>query len=123
MKQRELFTRLWAKQNKKPYGYFLILLFFASFLNMQNIYSQNKTVTGTVIDESGIPLPGASVSNKDTGNGTQTDFDGKYSISVKDDNATLVFSFLGFTTVEQSGNGKSVLSVTRKEDAESIKEI
>jgi TonB-linked SusC/RagA family outer membrane protein len=123
MKQRELFTRLWAKQNKKPYGYFLILLFFASFLNMQNIYSQNKTVTGTVIDESGIPLPGASVSNKDTGNGTQTDFDGKYSISVKDDNATLVFSFLGFTTVEQSVNGKSVLNVTLKEDAESLEEI
>ena len=60
MKKNELLKRLRAKNSKRPYGAFIMLLFFALFLNAQNMYSQDKTITGTVKDDSGQPLPGAS---------------------------------------------------------------
>ena len=120
MKKIELLKGLRAKNGKRPYGALNILLFFALFLNAQNMYSQDKTITGTVKNEAGVPLPGATVLEKGTSNGTQTNFDGQFSISVSDNNATLVFSFIGFATVEQSFAGQSVLDVTLKEDTESL---
>ncbi len=56
------------------------------------------TVTGTVVDETGNPLPGVSVLVKGTSNGTATDSDGKYAIVLDDGTETLVFSFIGYTT-------------------------
>lgn len=123
MKKKELLSRQRARNEKRPYGAFIMLLFFTLFLNAQNIYSQEKTITGTVKDEAGEPLPGASVLEKGTNNGTQTDFDGNYSLSVTSDSATLVFLYIGYTNLEQSIEGKSVLNVTLKEDAESLDEI
>lgn len=62
-------------------------------------YNPNvKTITGIVTENNG-PLPGANVIVKGTSNGTQTDFDGKYSIEVNK-GETLVFSYVGFSTVE-----------------------
>ena len=58
-----------------------------------------QTVSGSVTDESGIPLPGATVIEKGTRNGTASDFDGNYSIAVGA-NAILEFSFVGYQTVE-----------------------
>ena len=96
MKKKELLTRLRAKNSRRPYGAFIMVLFFALFLNAQNMYSQDKTITGTVKDNTGEPLPGASVIVKGTNNGTQTDFDGNYSLSVSNDATTLVVAFLGY---------------------------
>ncbi len=56
-----------------------------------------KTVTGTVLDDSGTPLPGATVVEKNTSNGVSTDFDGNYSIEVIE-GSTLEFSFVGYET-------------------------
>ena len=62
-----------------------------------------KTVTGTVLDDGGLPLPGATVIEKGTSNGVSTDFDGNFSIEVAED-ATLEISFIGYTTAEVSAN-------------------
>ena len=79
-------------------------------------------VSGTVKDESGQPLPGTNVIQKGTTNGTTTDAEGKYSLNVPDD-ATLVFSFIGYTTVEEAVSNRSTIDVALKADATSLNEI
>jgi TonB-linked SusC/RagA family outer membrane protein len=69
------------------------------------------TVTGNVLDSAGNPVSGASVSVKGTKNGTATDVNGKYTITVAD-NATLIFSGVGFNTVEEKVNGRTTISPT-----------
>ncbi|MGB0879630.1 MAG: SusC/RagA family TonB-linked outer membrane protein [Polaribacter sp.] len=81
-----------------------------------------KTVTGTVSDASGL-LPSVSVQEKGTTNGVETDFDGNFSIRVANNNAILVFSYLGYKTKEVAVTGKTTLTVTLEEDAESLDEI
>ena len=58
-------------------------------------FSQQKTVTGNIIDENGLPLPGATVVEQGTDNGTTTDFEGNYLILVSED-SSLEFSFVGY---------------------------
>jgi TonB-dependent starch-binding outer membrane protein SusC len=72
-------------------------------------------VSGIVSDAGGGGLPGVSVLVKGTTTGTVTDIDGKYSLSVPDANATLVFSSVGFKTQEIAVNGKSSIDVTLSE--------
>jgi len=60
------------------------------------------SINGTVTDENGQPLPGASVIEKGTNNGTQTDFDGNFEISVSDLGAVLLISYLGYQSQEIS---------------------
>ncbi|MDC6365509.1 MULTISPECIES: SusC/RagA family TonB-linked outer membrane protein [Flavobacteriaceae] len=81
-----------------------------------------QTVSGTVSDANG-PLPGASVLVKGTTNGTQTDFDGNYTLNDIDDAATLVFSYIGFKTTEIAVNGQSTINVTLQEDAQALDEV
>lgn len=79
------------------------------------------TVTGTVLDDLGTPLPGASIIEKGTTNGTQTDFDGNFTINVAA-SATLVVSYVGFKTVEIAASS-SPISVTLTEDAAALDEV
>lgn len=81
-----------------------------------------STITGTVTDASGIPLGGANVLVKGTTNGTQTDFDGNYTITAPSD-ATLVFSYIGFQTLEAAVNGRSTVDVTMSESAAALDEV
>ena len=93
--------------------------------NFSNVTLGNEiqsTVTGTVTDASGTPLPGANVLVKGTTNGTQTDFDGNYTLNA-DADAVLVFSYLGFTTQEIAINGNSVVNATLQEDAAALDEV
>ncbi len=69
-----------------------------------------QQVTGTVTDDSGVPLPGVNVFEKNTENGTTTDFDGNYAISVNG-TATLVFSYVGFEPTEEAVNNRSTINV------------
>lgn len=73
-------------------------------------WAQN-TITGTIKDVDGTSLPGVNIVQKGTQKGTTSDFDGKYSIEVNDD-AVLVFSYIGFEQQEISVNGKSEIDVT-----------
>jgi TonB-linked SusC/RagA family outer membrane protein len=81
-----------------------------------------QTVSGTVSDTSG-PLPGASILVKGTTNGTQTDFDGNYTLNNVGNGTTLVFSYIGFKPMEVSVNGRSSISVTLEEDAQALDEV
>ena len=81
-----------------------------------------QTVSGTVSDASG-PLPGASVLVKGTTNGTQTDFDGNYTLNNVESSATLVFSYIGFKSMEVAVNGRTTISITLEEDAQALDEV
>lgn len=80
------------------------------------------TITGTVIDSDGNPLPGASIVERGTTNGTQTDFDGNYTINVAS-GATLLFSYIGYSSQEIAIGGESVINVTLQEDAAALDEV
>jgi TonB-dependent SusC/RagA subfamily outer membrane receptor len=99
---------------------FKSLLIAGAFLCFGMIQAQE--VSGTVSDSSG-PLPGASVLVKGTTNGTQTDFDGNFSLSNVESNAILVISYIGYKTSEIGVNGKTTINITLTEDAEALDEV
>ncbi|SHI59774.1 SusC/RagA family TonB-linked outer membrane protein [Pseudozobellia thermophila] len=86
-------------------------------------YSQSLTVSGVVSDESGVPLPGTAVVVAGTTNGTQTDFDGNYTISDVASGATLTFSYIGYVTQQVAVNGRSTINVTLLEDTAQLDEV
>ncbi|TKG89868.1 SusC/RagA family TonB-linked outer membrane protein [Puteibacter caeruleilacunae] len=87
--------------------------------------NQDKTITltGTVVDESGEPLPGVSVFVKGTTIGITTDFDGKYSLKVPSSAKTIMFTFVGMKAEEIDFNGQSKIDVTLKPDAIGLEEV
>lgn len=98
-----------------------ILTLLLAFV-VQLTFAQEKTISGTVSDNSGLPLPGATVLVKGTSSGTSSDFDGNYSIKASS-GATLVFSFVGYTTQEITVGASNTINVTLQEDAESLEEV
>ncbi|MBR9777687.1 MAG: TonB-dependent receptor [Cytophagales bacterium] len=80
------------------------------------------TVSGTVTDENGMPIPGATVSVPGTNIGTATDLDGKFSLTV-DENAEIVFSFIGFESQTVNVGNRSTINITLKEDTQSLDEV
>ncbi len=103
---------------------FVIPFTFGSDNNPETeIQQQTITVTGTVTAASdGSELPGLSILQKGTTNGTVTNIDGQYSISVPQD-AVLVFSFIGFRTQEIEVQGKSQINVAMEENVEALDEV
>ena len=81
------------------------------------------TVTGTITDSDGVPLAGASILEKGTTNGVQTDFDGNFSIDVSDVNAVLEASYIGYATQEIALNGQTTVSIILAESAVAMDEI
>jgi iron complex outermembrane receptor protein len=75
---------------------------------------QQKTITGRITDNDGLPLAGVNVLEKNTTNGVIADADGKYSISVASANSILVFSFIGYETQEATVGSRSVVDVSLK---------
>ncbi|GBF19782.1 MULTISPECIES: TonB-dependent receptor [Arenibacter] len=88
-----------------------IILLTAFMLGNFALTVAQNSVSGSITDDSGEPLVGVNIVEKGTTNGTTTDFDGNYQISVMD-NATLVFSYIGYDTKEEIVSGKSVINVT-----------
>ena len=80
-------------------------------------------IKGVVLDNNGQPLPGANVLEKGSSNGTQTDFDGNFSLNVGDQNATLVVSYIGFTSQEVSLDGQINITITLEESATGLEEV
>ncbi len=81
-------------------------------------------ITGMVTSsEDGLPLPGTSVIIKGTTTGTTTDFDGNYELNNVAADATLVFSYIGFTTIEVPVNGQSKINVALQVDAQQLDEV
>ncbi|MCF8715315.1 TonB-dependent receptor [Joostella atrarenae] len=100
-----------------------LLLFFA-IISSLSLMGQTRPITGSVLDSDGVPLPGVSVVEKGTKNGVATDFDGKYSINIaSQSNGTLVFSYLGYITLEMPIKGQSYISVELKMDVTGLDEV
>ncbi|NKI31749.1 SusC/RagA family TonB-linked outer membrane protein [Croceivirga thetidis] len=98
-----------------------LFMVVALLVNIQ-LFSQEVTVTGTVTDASGVPIAGANVLVVDTTNGTQTDFDGNYSITAAS-TATLQFSYIGFATQSIAISGQSIINVSLQEDRSQLDEV
>ena len=84
---------------------------------------QTLNISGTVLDSDNNPLPGASIVEKGTANGTQADFDGNFSITVTDQNAVLVVSYIGFSTQDVAINGQTQLQIVLQEDSAQLDEV
>lgn len=87
-----------------------------------NAADQVQKIEGTVTDAKG-PLPGVTVKVKNTDMGTVTDVNGKYTLNNVDNDATLVFSFIGYNTVEIPVNGRSVIDVKLTESQKALNEV
>ncbi|MFA8434643.1 MAG: SusC/RagA family TonB-linked outer membrane protein [Marinifilaceae bacterium] len=89
-----------------------------------NTQQEKRTVTGTVLDDTKLPLPGVSVIIKGTTNGVSTDFDGKYALSIPDNGqVTLVFSFIGMEPQEIVVTDQKVVDVVLTSSSEQLEEI
>ena len=84
---------------------------------------QGIAITGTVVDNEGFPLPGVTIMIKGTTRGTATDSDGKFSITVPDRNAVLVFSYIGYSTLEQAVGTQTALNITLHDETEQLSEV
>ncbi|WP_299555215.1 TonB-dependent receptor [Seonamhaeicola sp.] len=84
---------------------------------------QEFEVSGVVTDQNGQPLPGANVIEKGTTNGTQTDFDGKFQLSISGKETTLVVSYIGFLTKEIQVNEQANINIALVEDAAKLDEV
>ncbi|CAM9974919.1 unnamed protein product, partial [Chrysoparadoxa australica] len=81
-----------------------------------------QSVSGTITDENGDPLPGATIQEKGTSNGTITDVEGGFSLSVPE-NASLTMSFVGYETKEIAVNSRSVIDVSLTPDISALQEV
>ncbi len=99
----------------------LKILFIGIILMVSNTYSQS--VSGIVTGEDGIPVPGVNVIVKGTTNGASSDFDGNYTIDNVRQDATLVFSYLGFQTQEVLVAGKATINVSLITDAQTLDQV
>jgi TonB-linked SusC/RagA family outer membrane protein len=97
----------------------LLLLGFALSIT----YAQQRTVTGTVTSEDQGALPGVNIVVQGTTQGAVTDGQGNYSISVPGDEATLVFSFIGYSTQAVTVGAQTTINVTLAPDITSLDEI
>ncbi len=98
-----------------------ILTLFLAFV-VQITFAQEKTISGTVTDDKGLPLPGVNIVVKNTATGTQTDFDGNYTIETNR-GAVLTFSYVGFTTKEVVVADGDTVSVQLEAAASQLEEV
>ena len=98
---------------------FLFMVACSFALNAQ----EGFTVTGTITDEIGGPLPGASVVEMGTTNGVSTNFDGVYSITVSNQNGTLLISYIGYSQMEIPIAGQNVVNTSLEPSASTLDEV
>ncbi len=84
---------------------------------------QDRTIKGTIVDDLGVPLAGATVIVKGTTKGVTTDFDGNFELKVPNDATTLVISYLGFVTQEVNIAGKTTLEIKMLADNLALSEV
>lgn len=106
------------KSRKLAHAILLLVFMFSSTL----IFAQGKKISGVVNDVSGISLPGVSILEKGTTNGTSTDIDGKFSLQVGE-NAKLVVSYIGFKSQVVSIVGKTNLIIILEEDTQQLDQV
>ena len=112
----------------------LISVFISSTLMYGNLNKDNReivildadqqTITGTILDDQGIPLPGVNVLEKGTTNGVVSDFDGNFTINIANSDAILVFSYIGYSTKELSvSSNTGPMQITLEASASELDEV
>src|SRR5690606_1409856 len=91
-------------------------------LCMSISFAQEKAISGNVTDQDGLPLPGVSIVVVGTTNGTQTDFDGNYSITAAT-GQVLRFSYIGQRSVEATIGASNIINIQMEEDAQALEEV
>ena len=95
-----------------------------SFLMLSTDCDANITISGTVTDgNSGQPIPGVTIVEKGTSNGTITDIDGKYTLTTGSESAILVYSFIGYVTEEVKIGGRTTINVQMVADVTGLEEV
>ena len=107
-----------SDRNRTARFLFLSLFFFSTFIAQAQV-----NVRGKVVDATGETLIGVNVVLKDSRQGTVTDIDGGFSLSVPSTNSILVFSYVGFRELEVPLNGRTFVSVTMEQDTELLDEV
>ncbi|PCH73562.1 MAG: SusC/RagA family TonB-linked outer membrane protein [Flavobacteriaceae bacterium] len=103
----------------KNFRIFLIALLLAPL----SMFAQ-QTISGTVLEQaSGTGLPGVSIIIKGTSKGASTDFDGNYTLSDLNTGDVLVFTYMGFQTLNVTFTGQATVNVSLKEDAQALNEV
>ena len=98
---------------------FLVFILFPVF-----VFSQTKTISGSVNDENNLPLVGVNISVQNSNIGALTDFDGNYSITIPSDKEkVLIFSYLGYTTQEVDVSSSDNVSIMMIPDLEQLEEV
>ncbi len=92
-------------------------------MKIEKLNFQQSEIKGTVNDTNGAPIPGVNVIEKGTSNGTQTDINGNFSLSVTKKDAILVITYIGFKTKEFALNGKFSVNIQLEESAASLQEV
>ncbi len=108
---------------RKLQAAFAAFLWIFALMTAPAVSAASLTVTGTVSDKAGEPLIGVSVTVKGQTMGVSTDIDGNYKLNNVADDATLVFTYVGFKTAEKQVNGRNVLNVTMDEDNALLDEV
>lgn len=99
-----------------------VFLFCVLFSFFSIAFSQNKQISGQVTDESGEPLIGVSVLQKGTTNGTVSDFDGNYQLSLPQ-GSVVSFSYIGYVTQEVSVDNQTRINIRLIEDTKALEEV
>ena len=114
-------------------AFFLIISLFKTQANLKLTYDRpiitneqkilQQSITGLVTDSDGTPLPGASIIEKGTTNGTQTDFDGNFTLFLKNEDAQLIVSYIGFVSKEIPVGKKDNVTIILQEDTAALDEV
>jgi TonB-linked SusC/RagA family outer membrane protein len=102
---------------------FIVLLSALLQLVAAGTYAQAIKITGQVTDHKNQALPGAGIVVKGTKTGTSTDIDGRYSITVADKNAVLIFSTIGYSSQEIPVSARTIINVKLLDDAKDLTEV
>ena len=102
----------------KSFNYYVVILLFLTF----NFTFAQRTISGNVSDEEGVPLPGVNVVIKGSDTGTSTDFDGNYSISVSDSDV-ITFSYVGFIDQEIEVANAESFDISLEMGSDELEEI
>jgi TonB-linked SusC/RagA family outer membrane protein len=109
---------------KSKFSIFKFLLIVSGYLLflIPGVYSQSISVNGSIEDENNTPLIGVNIIEKGTTNGSISDVSGRFSITVSP-NATLIFSYIGFGTIEVPVEGRNIIPVTMASEKEELDEL
>ncbi|MBQ8554137.1 MAG: TonB-dependent receptor [Alistipes sp.] len=118
---RKFLRKLMSLDSSKGLKVSLMILMLLSVATAAN--AQNKVITGTVVDQAGMPVIGASVVETGTMNGVSTDVDGKFSLTFRENGETITVEYLGYISQEINVSTRSDVQVTLEEDAIGIEAV